>query len=100
MEKSVCVNMELKNVFYYSWFLVLMILSFYSALVEPAKMANEEMSQSQRENGVYNTKGMEYAKLDKDCGNFLDPCGGKDDPPCCPPDFCGDSNLCVNSTLI
>ena len=34
----------------------------------------------------------------KDCGNFLDPCGRMDDPPCCAPDFCL-QGYCQNNTL-
>ena len=33
------------------------------------------------------------------CGNFLDPCGGIKDEPCCAPDFCKDG-LCYNSTTM
>ena len=35
----------------------------------------------------------------KDCGNFLDPCGRMDDPPCCAPDFCL-QGYCQNNTLL
>ena len=39
-----------------------------------------------------------YIQEGKDCGNFLDPCGRHDDPPCCAPDFCL-QGYCQNNTL-
>ena len=41
---------------------------------------------------------MENVDYQKDCGNFLDPCGSKDDPPCCAPDFCL-QGYCQNNTV-
>ena len=41
---------------------------------------------------------LHYIQEGKDCGNFLDPCGREDDPPCCAPDFCL-QGYCQNNTL-
>ena len=75
-----------------------LMLSFNFGLVLPAKMSKGEGFKSQRWNGVDSINRMEYIKYENDCGNFLDPCGGKDDLPCCPPDFCL-QGMCQNNTL-
>ena len=49
-------------------------------------------------NNLENIQKMEYVGTGKDCGNFLDPCGNKDDPPCCSPDFCL-QGYCQNNTM-
>merc|ERR1712126_109742 len=69
-------------------------------------LCTAQISSNEPENKIQGISGHDATKpikvenmsLGKDCGNFLDPCGRDEDPPCCPPDFCL-QGYCQNNTL-
>ena len=79
--------------------ITLLIVDFTVGLSVPLQKQSKDEVDIVFQNKGETVQRMEYIGNGKDCGNFLDPCGGKDDPPCCAPDFCL-QGYCQNNTII
>ena len=77
----------------------LLIVNFAVCLFVPMESKSKDEVENVFRNKVETIQRMEYVGTRKDCGNFLDPCGNKNDPPCCAPDFCL-QDYCQNNTMV